>query len=239
VSEIIATDVMGAFAIESYEEEDNREADRVRTMFESFMQDKGVPKAGLGMSGLSFGWWDDAASGDSIVGSYGRVFDVIALSRPDALTTGLYHRALEAALFESGRPILLAPPTRPKQIATNILIAWNGSTEQTRAIAFGMPLLHRAEHVTVLTIPGGQGVPGPSGNEMTLYLKRNGIPASLQTVELNGRSTGETILSVASDQKCDLLIKGAYTQSRLRQLIFGGATRNILSHAQLPVLMAH
>jgi nucleotide-binding universal stress UspA family protein len=238
-AEFIATDIIGPFAIEAYEQESKKDAERARTTFETFMQTRNVPKAGSGTSGPSFGWLDDESRDVTIVGSHGRVFDVIALSRPDALTSGLYHRALESALFESGRPILLTPPTAPKQIATNILIAWNGSTEQTRAIAFGMPLLQRAEHVTVLAIPGGQGVPGPSGDQMTLYLKRNGISASLLTVELNGRSTGETVLAVASDRKCDLLIKGAYTQSRLRQLIFGGTTRHILSHAQLPVLMAH
>jgi nucleotide-binding universal stress UspA family protein len=102
-----------------------------------------------------------------------------------------------------------------------------------------MPLLQRAERVTVLTIPGGQGVPGPSGEQMTHYLTRNGISATLLTVELGGRSTGETILATATAQNCDLLIKGAYTRSRLRELIFGGTTRHVLAHANLPVLMAH
>ena len=134
---------------------------------------------------------------------------------------------------------MLSPPAPPKQIATNVLIAWNGSTEQTRAIAFAMPLLQQAESVKVLTIPGGAGVPGPSGEQLTRSLARNGIVATLLTVELDGRSTGETILATAASQDCDLLIKGAYTQSRLRQLIFGGATRHILANATLPVFMAH
>ena len=145
----------------------------------------------------------------------------------------------QVGLFESGRPILLSPPAPPKQIATNVLIAWNGSTEQTRAIAFAMPLLQQAESVKVLTIPGGAGVPGPSGEQLTRSLARNGLVATLLTVELDGRSTGETILATAASQDCDLLIKGAYTQSRLRQLIFGGATRHILANATLPVFMAH
>ena len=120
-----------------------------------------------------------------------------------------------------------------------MLIAWNGSTEQTRAIAFAMPLLQQAERVKVLTIPGGAGVPGPSGEQLTRSLQRNGIPATPLTVELDGRSTGETILATAASHDCDLLIKGAYTQSRLRELIFGGATRHILANATLPVFMAH
>jgi hypothetical protein len=90
-------------------------------------------------------------------------------------------------------PVVTTSP--PKQIATNVLIAWNGSTEQTRAIAFAMPLLQQAERVKVLTIPGGAGVPGPSGEQLTRSLQRNGIPATPLTVELDGRSTGETILA--------------------------------------------
>ena len=100
-------------------------------------------------------------------------------------------------------------------------------------------LLQRAERVTVLTIPGGAAVPGPSAEQVTRSLQRNGIPVTLLTVELGGRSTGETILATAEAQGCDLLIKGAYTQSRLRQLIFGGATSHILANAMLPVFMAH
>jgi len=210
-----------------------------KALFESFMQEHSVPRSGEAASGLSFSWLDDAPEGEDIVGSYGRAFDLIVLSRPDATSLGLHHRALESGLFESGRPILLSPPSPPNQIATNVLIAWNGSTEQTRAIAFAMPLLQQAERVKVLTIPGGAGVPGPSGEQLTRSLQRNGIPATPLTVELDGRSTGETILATAASQDCDLLIKGAYTQSRLRELIFGGATRHILANATLPVFMAH
>ena len=102
-----------------------------------------------------------------------------------------------------------------------------------------MPLLQQAESVKVLTIPGGAGVPGPSGEQVTRCLNRNGVVATPLTVELDGRSTGETILAAAALQDCDLLIKGAYTQSRLREWIFGGATRHIVTNATLPVLMAH
>ena len=89
---------------------------------------------------------------------------MIVMSRPDADTAAAYNRAIESALFESGRPVLLSPPTAPKQIATNIMIHWNGSTEQARANALAMPLLHLAGRVTVLTVIGGQDVPGPSAD---------------------------------------------------------------------------
>jgi nucleotide-binding universal stress UspA family protein len=203
------------------------------------MQEHNVPRAGTPAGSLSFGWLDEAPEGESFVGSYGRVFDITVLGRPDANTIGLHNRAIESGLFESGRPILLSPPTPPRSIATNIMIHWNCSTEQARATAASMPLLHQAERVTVLTVVGGQGVPGPSAEQLLAHLQRNGIAAKLMSVPLNSRNTGEAILAAAQSQGCDLLVKGAYTQSRLRQMIFGGATSHILANAALPVLMAH
>jgi nucleotide-binding universal stress UspA family protein len=102
-----------------------------------------------------------------------------------------------------------------------------------------MPLLHRADRVTVLTVIGGTGVPGPSAEQLIRYLQRNGIVAEPMRVELDGRSTGEAILVAAQSLDCDLLIKGAYTQSRLRQMIFGGATQHIMAKATMPVLLAN
>lgn len=237
MSEFVTVD--GSVPLEPFRQAGIEEANKIKAEFESFMQKHGVAQAGQASAGLSFGWRDDAPEGEDVVGSYGRVFDLIVMSRPNATALGLHRRALESGLFESGRPILLAPPSPPQTIATNVLIAWNGSTEQTRAIAFAMPLLEQAKRVTVLTIPGGAEVPGPSGEQVTRSLQRNGVPASLLNVELAGRSTGETVLATAASQDCDLLIKGAYTQSRLRQLIFGGSTRHILANAMLPVFMAH
>ena len=161
------------------------------------------------------------------------------MNRSDANSSSLHNRAIESGLFESGRPILLSPLSPPRQIATNVLIAWNRSTEQTRATAFAMPLIRLADRVTVLTVMGGTGVPGPSAEHLIRYLQRNGIVAQPLSVELDGRTTGEMILATAQSLGCDLLIKGAYTQSRLRQMIFGGATRHVLANAALPVLLAH
>jgi hypothetical protein len=99
---------------------------------------------------LSAGWMMPP-EGDGFVGSYGRVFDVIVMNRPGANSTPLHNRAIESGVFESGRPILLSPPSPPRQIATSVLLAWNCSTEQARANAFAMPLLRLADRVTVLT----------------------------------------------------------------------------------------
>ena len=240
ISMFVAAGMGDSIPLETFKQEGIEEVKKPRDMFESFMQDHNVPRSSPATSSLSFGWLDHAPEGDTIVGSYGRVFDIIVVSRPDANTTDLHHRALVSGLFESGRPILIAPPSPPQQISTNVLIAWNCSTEQTRTIAFAMPLLQKADRVTVLTVAGGTAVPGPSCEQLIRYLQRNGIVATSLAIGLNeGQSTGEAILATAASQGCDLLIKGAYTQSRLRQMIFGGATRHILANATLPVLMAH
>ena len=239
VSEIVAVDAMGGFPLERYSQDIADQAMQAQQIFESFMQEHHVPRATRAIMSLSFGWLDNAPEGDDFVGSYGRVFDLIVMNRSDANSSSLHNRAIESGLFESGRPILLSPLSPPRQIATNVLIAWNRSTEQTRATAFAMPLIRLADRVTVLTVMGGTGVPGPSAEHLIRYLQRNGIVAQPLSVELDGRTTGEMILATAQSLGCDLLIKGAYTQSRLRQMIFGGATRHVLANAALPVLLAH
>ena len=179
-----------------------------------------------------------APSGQDFVGSYGRVFDIIVLARPGEEWQSPSMVTLESALFESGRPVLISPPNSPRSLATNILIAWNRSTEQARTTAFAMPLLRLAQRITILTVEGST-VAGPSGEQMARSLRMNGIAAEPITLTAGKRSAGEVILAKAAELGCDLIVKGAYTQSRLRQMIFGGTTRHILANAKLPVLMAH
>ena len=119
-----------------------------------------------------------------------------------------------------------------------IVIAWNNSTETARTVAFAMPLLARASSVTIVAVRGW-GVPGPSADELCRHLVRNGIAATARTIEPDHRSPGEVVLDECAAAGADLLVKGAYTQSRLRQLIFGGATRHIMMHAKIPVILAH
>ena len=227
-----------AVTMPNLEHEIAENAKRARGRFETFMQEHGVPR-GSPTTAPSRGWLDETPEGDHFVGSHGRLFDVIVLGRPGRDLRGSRMTTLEAALFESGRPVLLAPPSPRPQMGTNVLIAWNCSTEQARATAFAMPLLKRASRVVVLTVEGGAAVPGPTGQQLCRYLQLSGVPARSLTVSLDGRLTGEAVLAHANALGCDLLIKGAYTQSRLRQLVFGGTTRYILNNATLPVFIAH
>jgi nucleotide-binding universal stress UspA family protein len=238
VPEFVVAELASSFSVEIYRARRDEGTAGARKLFESFMQQHGVA-ARSSVERPTFGWLGEVPPGESLVGSYGRAFDIIVMSRPDPETPVPYNRAIESGLFESGRPVLLAPPTAPKQVATNIMIHWNGSTEQARANAFAMPLLHQAERVTLLTVVGGQDVPGPSADQVRKQLSYNGIAVELMSVELQGRSTGEAVLAAARANGCDLLIKGAFTRNRLRQTIFGGATSHIMQHADLPLFMAH
>jgi nucleotide-binding universal stress UspA family protein len=85
----------------------------------------------------------------------------------------------------------------------------------------------------------GITVPGPSGEQCCDWLAGHGIKARELTLGLEGRKPGDALMQEATKLGADLIIKGAYTQSRLRHMIFGGATSHLLAHAMVPVLMAH
>jgi nucleotide-binding universal stress UspA family protein len=209
-----------------------------RRLFETFMAAQRVPRFDAESTGLSFGWRRSELEEDDFVGSYGRAFDIIVLGRPGDQPNHPRLPSVEAALFESGRPVLLAPPTAPATLGTTVVIAWNRSTETARAVALAMPLLAEAQRILVIDFDDW-GVSGPSTQDLSHTLARNGLPVETRTIPNPHGHAGEAILSAAVSLGCDLLVKGAYTQSRLRQFIFGGATSHILSNTTIPVLMAH
>src|SRR6202453_4878660 len=239
VADLVAMDPDSGLTMVAVKENDAEMERQAEMLFRAFMDNHRVPpRVGTGAAALSWTWLTDAPSGHDFVGSYGRVLDVIVLARPQEEWQSPSMVTLESALFESGRPVLIAPPAPAPSLATNILVAWNRSTEQARTMAFAMPLLRLAERITILTVEGST-VAVPSGVEMTRSLIANGIVAEPITVTPGKASAGETILVKAAELGCDLIVKGAYTQSRLRQMIFGGTTRHILAKAKIPVLMAH
>ena len=245
LSGVVVADIGGyavatADLVESFEEEDRQRGKRVRTRFEDFMRGKNVTlgAGAAGPSGVSAAWHDDNAPGDGAAGMHARLFDVTVVGRPVSGLSAPATSTLETILFESGRPILIAPPTAPKALSGTVVISWNGSTETARTIALTMPFLAAAKKVVVLAVEGVM-VPGPTATEIARTLRRGGIAADVREVAAGNRTGGEVILAEAADLGASLLIKGAYTHSRLRQMIFGGATSHILAAAQLPVLMAH
>jgi nucleotide-binding universal stress UspA family protein len=212
--------------------------DDARAKFESFMLAHAIKRYDDTVQAPTFGWLADTLLSDNGVGEYGRVFDLIAVGRPGSGSQAPRKATLEAALFESGRPLLIAPPQAPNKLGECVLVAWNGSSETARTIAFAMPLLLGAQDVPVVTIPRTR-LPGPSDEQLAKSLRRHGVRARTVAIADTPKPQGTAVLEAATALGADLMIKGGYTQSRLRQLIFGSATGQILAEANLPIFMAH
>jgi len=226
--------------LESFRKQDAERSAHAQALFESFIRSKSLP---LGEGPRSdgepcAGWRESANAGEDAVGSRGRLFDLIVVGRPVRGSPTPTIGTLESALFDSGRPILIAPPAPPQAVGEAVAIAWNGSSETARTISFAMPFLERAARVAVITAEDGM-VAGPGGREVAQYLAWNDIDAEIIEIPAGQRAVGQALLDHAASWGADMLIKGGYTHSRIRQLIFGGATQYILSAAELPVFMAH
>jgi len=230
-AEIVAPDPIVAVTIPPADWNETEFCRAVRQTFDTFAASRPAAPS----RSPRFRWRGGSAIEDGALGSLARVYDLTVLSRPGG--RGSRMTALEAALFDSGRPVLMAPPKPPKTIGQTVLIHWNASTETARAILLAMPILRKAKRVSFIAVEG-HIVPGPSVKDALGHLEANGITATERTATGRNRP-GEPILAEAAAIGADLLIKGAYTQSRLRQMIFGGATSHILAAAELPVFFAH
>ena len=222
------------------EREGHERRDQARRLFRDFMNARGVPIDPVppGHNGPSASWREEDGRQNAVVGMIGRVFDLVVVEQPEKLAS-IAEATLEDALFESGRPVLMVPQRVPATLGEVIAIALNGSTETALTVALGMPFLKQARHVAIVAVSGQHmPEPGPEGDELARTLERHGIDISLRTAVGRQKPQGESFLKEALAAGADLLIKGAYTQSRIRQMIFGGATRHIIMEANLPVLMA-
>lgn len=221
-------------------EGERERADEMAAHYRAFMREKAVDWGDplRPAERPTAGWIAEIARGDESVGELARLYELAVLARPLAKSYVPRQALLETVLFESGRLILVTPPEPPATLEGPIVIAWNGSNESARSIALAAPFLARAERVVVLSVEGGM-VPGPGARDVARSLARSGITAEPVEARADGRGPGEAILAEARRFEARLLIKGAYTHSRLRQMIFGGATQHILQNATLPVLMAH
>ena len=222
------------------EREGHERRDQARRLFREFMSSKGVPMGPTppGHNAPSASWREEDGRQNAVVGMIGRVYDLIIVEQPEKLAS-IAEATLEDALFESGRPVLMVPKRTPPTLGEVVAIAWNGSTETAVAVAMGMPFLKQAKHVVVVAVgPQHMPEPGPEGEELARTLEQHGIDVSLRTAYGRHKAQGESFLKEAMEAGADLMLKGAYTQSRIRQMIFGGGTRHIIMEAKLPVLMA-
>lgn len=145
--------------------------------------------------------------------------------------------------MESGRPVLVVPNAGDmKTVGERVLVAWNNSRESTRAVFDALPVLTRAKAVTVLVVEEADKPETKGelvGAEICATLARHGVKATAQQVKPGRGDAGVELLTQVAAHKCDLLVMGCYGRSRFREFVLGGATRHILHHATVPVLMGH
>ena len=169
---------------------------------------------------------------------------VVGQVAPDQPVESAPSRLIERLVVDAGRPVLIVPYSgRFENAGKRVLIAWNQSREAARALSDAMPILRHADQVWVLTIDETGGLATASGDRRAqngiAHLADHGITAR-PLHDITGEvKAGDIILSRISDQGADLLVLGAYGHSRMRELVLGGVTRDILQHMTVPVLMSH
>lgn len=183
-------------------------------------------------------WIEETGREDEVVALRGRLADMIVVARPTSETAVAATMTLNAALVETGRGVLVVPPGGFGNFGKRVAISWNGSAEAARAVAAAMPLIEGADKVHILTIDGDNASPN-AASQLSDYLAWHGVNAEIETTPVSDSQVGATVLQKCSEWNADLLVMGAYTHSRLRQLIMGGVTRHVLAESTLPVVMVH
>lgn len=174
---------------------------------------------------------------DEVVAQMARLADMTVVAHLEFDRDAIFADALHAALFDSGRPVLIAPQERPVTIGERVCIAWNGTAESASGVLAVLPWLKRAGAVRVLTATGYQRR-GPEAQELSAYLALHEVRAEVVVFGAQQGSVGLGLLAAAGEFGADLLAMGAYSHPRWRQMILGGVTRSVLERATLPVLMS-
>lgn len=219
------------------EKESGERSAAIHAMFDRFVARHGVtlapPRRGEGAT-ASF----DVVTGreDDLVAQLARLADLTVVPHPEGGDEVSSSDALHAVLFDSGRPVLIAPHDAPVSIGERVCVAWNGTGESAAAVLAALPWLQRAKTARVLWADEYQRR-GPAASELARYLALHGVAIEIAQFRPLDREVGRGMLAAAGEFGADLLAMGAYSHSRLRQLILGGVTRHVLEHARIPVLM--
>lgn len=177
------------------------------------------------------------------VAAEARLADVFVATRPYGYKGGESALdTIETVLFNSGRSCLFVPPagTPPANYDT-VLLAWRNSREAARAVAEALPILKKAKLVAVAIVDES----GPSeearrepGADIAKHLDRHGVTVEIHHIA-EWRKVSDALMNEAKAVGADLIVMGGYGHSRFREWVLGGATRDILKSADVPVLVAH
>jgi nucleotide-binding universal stress UspA family protein len=165
----------------------------------------------------------------------GHFHDLIVLAR----TPG--GRGFGSTLIGVGRPVMLAPEHEPETVGSTVAIAWKKSAEAARALTAAMPLLTKSGKVIVFAADEGAGRDATIGSaeRIARHLRDHDLAVEIECVDVEGQSTANAIVQSALAKKSDLLVMGAYGHSRVRELILGGMTREVLIDCPIPVFLFH
>ena len=192
-------------------------------------------------TGVSHSWLTGEGDAADLIIHACRLQDLAVVEQCGDPSDLLWGPAVQLAL--SGHPALIVPRSWPSpDFGHRVLVAWNGSAQSAAALRKALPLLRRAEQVTVLL--GSSRAAFPTAMRMPpldviAYLRHEGVAAGARDLDVADGDAGEAILKLVKDAKLDLIVMGAFGRSRFREWILGGATRHVLENMAVPVFMAH
>lgn len=166
----------------------------------------------------------------------GAASDLIVVSRPPERGGHKAWQLMMGALLESSRPVLILPQEPTSMSGRRLALAWNRGRMETCLLHAALPLLKAADDVVFLTA-GHEKKRGPSLDDMLRYLALQGISARARS--LNRADAGPALIEAAQAEGADLLLAGAYTRGRLKEVVFGGVTEYLVTKTKFPVLMMH
>ncbi|WP_198118820.1 universal stress protein [Massilia rhizosphaerae] len=173
-----------------------------------------------------------------------RFADLVVVSQddPDEALPDLAVHLPEYVILNSARPVLVVPRTDPAPAANpDVLVAWDGSKEASRAVSAAVPLLRHAGTVTVAALTGPDLAAAEVQSQqadLQQFLGRHGI-APRMLVRDPQQDAGHALLDLAAELGCGVLVMGCYGHGKMRELCLGGASRTVLADARIPVLLAH
>jgi len=212
--------------------------DSMRLELEALAKKYGVQHAEAALPDqASTTWVEEQGRQVDVIKRHGRVADLICVAKPD-VDRNLGSNTLKAALFNTGRAVMMCPPVvePPARLCEHIAIAWNGSIQASRAVAITSGILEQAKHITILS--AGIEANGADSNSLRDYFTAHGVNASVERFEAKG-NTGQQLLDKCVAVGADSLLMGAYRHSRESETVFGGTTQYIVDHGNLPVILVH